>query len=116
MTSLIQLYLKKLEPRTLEVTTLPLKETSIKIHELIMDDGIHLIDILHSSLNTLLDFTDSKDYQLLFFESNKFFIGASYAINKADGNFFIQTTSKWVMIIPLESSLNYDVINKIEKI
>ena len=116
MKSLIQLSLKELEPKTLETFVLSSIETSIKIHELILDDGIYLIQILHSSLNTLIDFSKSKDYQLLYFEGNKDFIGASYAVNRADGNFLIQTQSKWVMIIPFKSSFHNDIINKIEKI
>jgi len=116
MTSLIQLSLKELEPKTLETLILPVKETSIKIHELILDDGIYLIQVLHASLNTLIDFSKSKDYQLLYFESNKNFIGASYTINSVAGNFLIQTQSKWVIIIPFEKWLPNDVINKIEKI
>jgi len=116
MKSLIQLSLKELEPKTLETLILPIKETSIKIHELILDDGIHLIQVLHSGLNTLIDFSESKDCQLLYFEGNKNFIGASYAINKTIGNFLIQTQAKWILIIPFETSLQTDLIHKIEKL
>lgn len=116
MISVIQLSLKDLEPKILEAQILTLKETSIKIHELNLDDGIYLIQVLHFSLNTLIDFSKSKDYQLLYFERNKKFIGAGYAINNAVGDFLIQTQAKWVMIVPFETSWHHDLLNKIEKL
>lgn len=110
MTSFIQLFFKELE-----TLILPLDQTSVKIHELILDDGNHLIQVLHSKLNTLFDFSESRDYQLLYFDKNKNFIGASYAINRVDGNFFIQNQAKWVMLIPFETSLPKELISVIKK-
>ena len=116
MISVIYLSLKDLDPKNLEAQVLTLKETSIKIHELNLDDGIYLIRVLHFSLNTLIDFSKSKDYQLLYFARNKKFIGAGYAINNADGDFLIQTQAKWAMIVPFEISWHQDLLNKIEKL
>lgn len=116
MKSIIQFSFKELEPKKQESLLLPLEETTVKIHELKLGDGNHLFQIMHSTLNTLFDFSKSRDYQILYFDNNKNFIGASYAINRVNGNFLVQTQSKWVMTIPFESSLHNDVINKIEKI
>jgi len=115
MKSIIELYFKELEPKKLESFLLPLKETTVKIHELKLGDGNHLFQIMQSTLNTLFDFSKSRDYQILYFDNNKKFISASYAINRANGNFLVQTQSKWVMLIPFKTSLNNGLINKIEK-
>jgi CRISPR/Cas system endoribonuclease Cas6 (RAMP superfamily) len=115
MKSIIHLFLKELEPKKLELFFLSLEETTVKIHELKLGDGNHLFQIIHSSLNTLFDFSKSRDYQILHFDNDKKYIGTSYAINRADGNFLVQIQSKWLMLIPFETSLKIGLINKIEK-
>ena len=93
MKSIIQFSFKELEPKKQESLLLPLEETTVKIHELKLGDGNHLFQIMHSTLNTLFDFSKSRDYQILYFDNNKNFIGASYAINRVNGNFLVQTHS-----------------------
>lgn len=115
MKSLIQLSFKDLEPTELEASVLSLAETTIKIHELKLGYGIHLFQIMHLSLNTLFDFSKFRDYQLLYFDSNKKFTGASFAISRAQGDFLIQTQSKCVILIPFETALHNELINKLEK-
>ncbi|WP_299399184.1 hypothetical protein [uncultured Gelidibacter sp.] len=113
MTTSIQLFSKDLELKTLETVLLPITETSIKIHDLIVDDGMYLIRVWHSNLNTLVDFSKSKSYQLINFDDDKNFTGASYATTNAKGNFILQTQSKWILIIPLEKRLDQDVMSSI---
>jgi hypothetical protein len=115
MKSSIHLFLKEQEPKKLELFLLSLEETTVKIHELKLGDGNHLFQIMHSTLNTLFDFSKSKDYQILHFDNNKKFIGVSYAINKVQGDFLVQTQSKWIILIPFETSLQKVLINDIEK-
>ncbi len=108
--------LRDLEPIELESILLPSAETNVKIKELKLGDENHLIQIRTSSLNTLFDFSKSSDYQVLYFDHHKSFIAASYAINNEQGNFLVETQAKWVMLIPIESSLDNAVINKIERL
>ena len=115
MKCIIQLFFEQLEPKKLESFFLSLEETTVKIHELTLGDGNHLFQIMHSSLNTLFDFSRSRDYQILHFDNNKKYIGTSYAINRADGNYLVQTQSKWLLLIPFETSLKNGLIEEIEK-
>jgi hypothetical protein len=89
MKTVIQFNFKTLELRQLETLTLPVKGTSIKIGVLILDDRSYLIQVLHTNLNTLLNFSKSKDYQLIYLDAHKNFLGASYVLNNLHGDFFI---------------------------
>tara|TARA_R110000737_G_scaffold336727_1_gene356402 strand:- start:13675 stop:14325 length:651 start_codon:yes stop_codon:yes gene_type:complete len=106
MKFIINLYSERLES-----SYLTLEETNIKIHELKLGKGNHLIKIMHSNVNTLFDFSKSRDYQILYFDSKNVFVGASYAINSGHGNFLIQTEAKWVLLIPIENKLNNSLLN-----
>lgn len=113
MNTHFQLFFPKTESAILDAILLPFEETTIKIHELKLADNSYLFQITHSNLNTLFDFSKSKDYQILHFDTNKSFIGVSYALNRAEGPFIVQTQSKWLLLIPFEHALDPQVINRI---
>jgi hypothetical protein len=116
MKTIIKIHCKKLEPLTLHATVKIVKEPSIQINSTFLKEGINLLQFEHTSLNTLLDFSQSEDYQLLYFEADNSFTGASYAINNKRGSFSVQTVSNLLLLIPLESSLSKETINKIKEV
>ncbi len=111
----IQFSLTEQDPITLEVSRFYLKETSIRIHELVSENETCLLQTSQYNLNTLLDFSKSKPYQIIYFNYDKTLSGVSYAINKSKGSFVIQTQAKWVLLIPKESCFSNALINKIER-
>ena len=115
MKSIIKLSFKELEPKKLESFLAVLEGTAVIIRDLKSVDENHLFQIVHSKLNTLFHFSGCRDYQILYLKKDKEFVGATYAINRG-GDYLIQTTAKWVMLIPIEAKLNTDLLNKIGKI
>lgn len=113
MKFIIQRHWVEQQPKKLDASLLVLKETNIKINELKLGDESHLIHFMHSSLNTLIDFSKSRDYQILYYNDDKRFMGAAYAVNNSNGNFLIQTQAKWVVLIPFENKLKNDALNKL---
>ena len=113
MKSIIKLSFKELEPKKLESFLIVLEGTAVIIRDSKLDDENHLFQIVHSNLNTLFHFSRFRDYQILYFNKEKDFFGASYAINRG-GDYLIQTRAKWVMLIPIEAKLNTDLLNKLE--
>ncbi len=108
MKSIIKLSFKELEPQELESFLIVLEGTAVVIRHMELSDENHLFQIAHSKLNTLLYFSIYRDYQILYFNKDKEFFGASYAINRG-GDYLIQTRAKWVMLIPIEAKLNTDL-------
>ncbi len=66
MKFIIQRHWVEEQPKKLDASLLVLKETNIKINELNLGDGTHLIHFMHSNLNTIIDFSKSRDYQILY--------------------------------------------------
>ena len=115
MKSVIKLSFKELEPKKIDSSLIVLEATGVIVHDLKLGDGIHLFQIVHTNLNTLFHFSKYRDYQVLYFNEDKEFYGATYVIN-GGGDYLIQTTAKWVMLIPVEMKVNADLLNKLEKI
>ena len=117
MKSIIKLSFKGLEPKKIDSSLIVLEETGVIVivNDLKLGDGNHLFQIVHTNLNTLFHFSKYRDYQVLYFNKDKEFYGATYVINRG-GDYLIQTTAKWVMLIPIETKLNTDLLNKLEKI
>ncbi|WP_066219503.1 hypothetical protein [Formosa haliotis] len=90
-----------------------LEDTIIKIHELRLAEGYHLFYKSHYTLNTLFDFSQSKDYQILYFDTDKNFTGTTYVINKNRSDFLVQTQAKWVLLIPINEAISNNKLNKI---
>jgi hypothetical protein len=115
MKTTIQLSLREQQAKKLEASILSIQETSIQLHALPFGEGIHLLHIAHSGLNTLIDFSRSKDYQILYFDMKKKFTGATYAIHETSGDFMIQTQAKWVMLVPVKHSFKTSLLNILKK-
>jgi hypothetical protein len=114
MKSVIKLSFKELEPKKIDSFLTVLERAGVIFDELKLGDGNHLLQIVHSSLNTLFYFSGSRDYQILYFNKDKEFVGATYVIDRG-GSYTIQTRCKCVLLIPIETKLNTDLLNKLEK-
>lgn len=115
MKSLIQLYLKEREPETFEAVIVPLEVHVKKINQLIVDDGIYLIEVLHSNSFTILEFSECRNYELIFFNSDETFAFGPCTVKGADENRLIQFPAKWVLAIPSEMSLATELKEKFDK-
>lgn len=115
MKSIIKIHCRKLEPLTLHATIKILKKPSIQINSSFLNEGINLLRFTHASLNTLLDFSQSEDYQLIYFDADNSFTGASYAINNKRGSFSVQTVSKLLLLIALDISFSREILNELKK-
>lgn len=116
MKNLIKIHFENLQPLTLHATIKIVTEPSIRINNSFLENGINLLQFTHANLISNLDFSQSEDYQLLNFDVDSCFVGASYAINNKKGHFSIQTTSKWLLLVPLKSSLSNNYLNESIKI
>ena len=115
MKSVIKLSFKELEPKKIDSSLIVLEGTGVIVNDLKLVDGNHLFQIVHTNLNTMFIFTGSRDYQILFFNKNKIFVGATYVIDRG-GSYIIQTRCKCVLLIPIETKLNTNSLNKLERI
>ncbi len=109
----IHLNFSNLEQKEIQASLQSLEDNTIKIHELNLNEGNQLLELEQSRLNTLFDFSKSRDYQILYFDGNKNITGVSCATNTVKGDFLLQTQSKWVLLIPFKDSLENEIINKI---
>ena len=87
------------ETLKLEAYHIELSERNIMIDSLKTNNNLFLVEFSHKGIHTLLDFTGLNDYQVLAFDKENKFIGASLALNNESG-FIIQTQAKKVLIIP----------------
>ncbi len=62
----------------------------------------YLISVKHQELNSFLDLTGITPFQLIFFDSNQNFAGASFSTGKPNHLFTIQTTAKYILKIPFK--------------
>lgn len=115
MKTKIQISLKEECPIEKKLSIYWVSDTTIKINELALDYGNQLLNVNHSHINTFFDFSKSSNYQLLYFDNSRKFIGASYAIKRSNSSFIIQTQAKWVLLVPLEDALDSMTINTFRK-
>ena len=114
MNAVVQLSRKENMKENFHSTIIATKESLIKISELVLGDNFHILMLFHSKISTFLELSKCDDFQLLYFDANKKFIGASYAINTSNGDFLSQVQAKWVLFIPLKMKLSPELINEIE--
>ncbi|MBG6187098.1 hypothetical protein [Flavobacterium sp. CAN_S2] len=60
----------------------------------------YFISVVHTELNSFLDLTGITPFQLIFFDSNLNFAGASFSTGNPNHLFTIQTTAKFILLIP----------------
>lgn len=74
----------------------------------------YLISVVHRELNSFLDLTGITPYQLIFFDGNQNFSGASFSTGNPNHLFTIQTTAKHILLIAFEDKVNLIGLERIE--
>lgn len=95
----------------IDVIELKSEKRTLFINELILIENTVIINITHNELTTMLDFTHSSDFQVLYLDKNYYTVGVSFAINNEKG-FKLQTQEKNVLLVKLnQKSKNLDKIS-----
>lgn len=87
-----------MHPTEIEVIYHKTSETNLKISECYFESYNILLEIEHNEINTLLDFKNASDYQVLYLDENNFVNGGAYAMNNSIG-FKIQTQNKKMLLM-----------------
>lgn len=87
-----------MHPTEIEVIYHKTSETNLKISECYFESNNILLEIEHNEINTLLDFKNASDYQVLYLDENNFVNGGAYAMNNSIG-FKIQTQNKKMLLM-----------------
>ena len=105
----------KKDDQPLPVDFCSTKNRNLSIKEISVKGKILLLYLDHGSHHALLDFTGAADFQLLSFDDEGKFIGASLAINNAYG-FVIQSQAHFVFLLPYKERILdlVDIINQEE--
>ena len=74
----------------------------------------YFISVVHTELNSFLDLKGITPFQLIFFDSNQNFAGASFSTGKPNHLFTIQTTAKHILLIPFKEKLDLVRLKHIE--
>lgn len=77
-------------------------------------DKTYLISVVHTELNSFLDLTGVTPFQIIFFDNNQNFAGASFSIGELNHLFTIQTTAKHILLIPFKYKLNLIGLERIK--
>src|SRR5690606_1105535 len=85
----------------MEVVEFRTAETYLRISACTYDSHPLLITLTHDEVNTLLDFKNASDYQVLYLDKNYFVTGGTYARNNTSG-FQIQTQNKILLLLFLK--------------
>lgn len=76
-------------------------KNNIRIEGLNLLENNTILRIEHSGLTTMIDFTQAKDYQVLYLNKNLEIVGGSYAINN-DFGFVLQTQEKNILLVEMQ--------------
>jgi hypothetical protein len=82
--------------------------TSIVRNHGIINNRAYLFSIKHEQLNTVLDLTQITPFQLIYFNEDKEFIGASFSLGIPEHLFSIQTTAKHILLVPYKEKIELD--------
>ncbi len=74
----------------------------------------YFISVVHNELNSFMDLTGITPFQLIFFDSNQNFAGASFSTGKQNHLFTIQTTAKHILLIPFKEKLDLVGLERFE--
>jgi hypothetical protein len=77
-------------------------------------DKTYLISVEHTELNLFLDLTGITPFQILFFDNNQNFAGASFSKGKPNHLFTIQTTAKYILMIPFKEKKGLNGLERFE--
>jgi hypothetical protein len=93
--------------QTNNVLALELKQPTTIVQNLeIVQDQQYLLSATHQALNSVLDLTGITPYQLVFFDEKQEFTGASFSLGTPEQLFSIQTTARFILLIPFTQALN----------
>ena len=87
--------------------------TAILSNNGIVNGQAYLLSITHQQLNTSLDLTGLTPYQVIFFDDNTNFMGASFSLGQPDHLLSIQTTANYILLIPFSNLVNLETLQKI---
>ena len=105
----------------IDVSETTCKTNNIRVCDLDLSDVNTLIKIEHTGLTTMLDFTNSADFQVLYLTEDNWIVGGSYAVNNQSG-FILQTQEKHILLmkyvyqLKLTSTEGNEGKRKIEKL
>jgi len=80
------------------------KDRNLSIKAIATGSEALLLQLCHGSLHALLDFTGAADLQLLSYNANGQFLGASLAVNNANG-FMIQSQANFLLLLPYDKRI-----------
>ena len=91
------------EIQTLKAIALSKNQSTTVVRNYEIDlEQTYFISVVHTELNSVLDLTGITPFQLIFFDSNQNFAGASISTGEPNHLFTIQTTAKYILMIPFK--------------
>lgn len=94
----------KVSSKNLEVILVKVEAKSLLLsNEIGTINQTVLLEVNNQSLTTLLDFTGVTPYEIWYFDENFLFQGKSYSMHQGTGAFLIQTTAKWILLVPIQA-------------
>ena len=103
------------EIQTLKAIALSKNQSTTVVRNYEIDlEQTYFISVVHNELNSSLDLTGITPFQLIFFDSNQNFVGASFSTGEPNHLFTIQTTAKHILLIPLKDKVNLSGLELIE--
>src|SRR5512133_1234981 len=98
--SVVALLLKNGEKMNISIKKVCITADWFNVNDLMLTGCLEfLLEIKHPSLTTLLNLTDTSPYMLLHFDESGLFLSASFSIKKGTGSFFLQTQSRYVLLV-----------------
>lgn len=74
-------------------------KTNVSLNDITFDKTHPVfLEIQHDQLNTILDWTNCKPYEIWYFNKNLEFTGKAFSIGEASGSFIIQTQAKYILL------------------
>lgn len=100
--------------QTLHATALEIDTATVNVHNYgIINGQNYLLAVKHHQLNTVLDVTRITPYQLIFFDDKQNFIGCSASLGKPEHLFSIQTTAKYILLVPFNVKIECQNLEKL---
>lgn len=91
------------ETQTINAIALPKNHSTTVIKDYVIDlKQTYLISVAHNELNSFLDLKGITPYQLVYFDRERNFTGASFSTGEQNHLFTIQTTAKYILLIPFK--------------
>ncbi|MDO8315984.1 MAG: hypothetical protein Q7T12_00480 [Flavobacterium sp.] len=103
------------EIQTLKAIALSKNHSTTVVRNYEIDlEQTYFISVVHTESNSVLDLTGITPFQLIFFDSNQNFAGASFSTGEPNHLFTIQTTAKYILIIPFKEKKGLNGLKSFE--